>query len=100
MSKVIELKDVDDVLTGLVAVKVWAPWCGPCLAMDPIFEKLADEFTNIKFMKCNMDDVPEFGRIYNIKSIPTFTFFKDGIVKDQITGACRIVHLRGKLKNL
>jgi thioredoxin len=92
-----ELKNIDEVLTGTIFVDVWAPWCTPCTTMAPIFSLLEGEFENIKFMKCNMDDMPDFGRKYKIKSIPTFLLFEDGVVKDQISGISSIQRLRNIL---
>ena len=95
-----ELKNIsEEVSTGVTIVDVWAPWCGPCTAMTPIFEQLSDEFTNIKFMKSNIDDVPVFARKYKIKSVPTFIILEDGIVREQITGLVTITFLRDVLRN-
>jgi len=69
-------------------VDFWAPWCGPCRAMAPVIEDLADEFEGrVKITKMNVDENQETPRKYGIRAIPTLILFQNGEVLEQITGA-------------
>ena len=69
-------------------VDFWAEWCGPCRALAPVIDELANDFENkAKICKVNIDNENEIAAKYGIKSIPTILFFKDGQLYDTKTGA-------------
>lgn len=56
----------------------WAPWCGPCKMMEPIFEELAKEYSDkAEFIKINVDEDPQTASKYGVMSIPTYVVEKD-----------------------
>jgi thioredoxin 1 len=71
----------DEVLKaeGLLVVDFWAPWCGPCIQMAPGLEAFARANSGkVKVLKLDVDDNPKTSEKYEIRSIPTVIFFKDG----------------------
>jgi len=93
MSKVIEITDQnfeEEVLNSDLPTEVdfWAPWCGPCRMVSPIYDKLSEEYDGrFKFCKINVDENQRTAGKYQIMSIPMQMFFADGEKVDEILGA-------------
>jgi thioredoxin 1 len=103
MSKVIDVTDKDfeeQVLKSDLPTEVdfWAPWCGPCRMVLPIYEKLAEEYNGkFKFCKINVDDNQETAQKYGVMSIPSQKYFVQGKLVDDVLGAFPEQVIRGKV---
>ncbi len=70
-----------------VLVDFWASWCGPCRMLSPIVDEIADERSDIKVCKINVDEQAELAARFQIMTIPTLMVFKNGQVVTQASGA-------------
>ena len=93
MSKIIEVTDQnfkEEVIRSDIPTEVdfWAPWCGPCKMITPIYDKLSEDYEGkFKFCKINVDENPDTAMKYQIMSIPMQIFFANGQQVDSILGA-------------
>ena len=73
---------------GLAMVDFWAAWCGPCRMVAPVVEQLATEYEGrLKVAKLDVDANQQTAMRYNVRSIPSILFFKDGRHVDTVVGA-------------
>ena len=105
MGKYIELSndnfDAEVMGSGVALVDFWAPWCNPCKMLSPVIDKLAESYDGkAKICKVNVDNESELSKRFGIRNIPTILFFKDGEIKEQVTGAKSEDDIRAKLDTL
>ena len=70
-----------------VLVDFWASWCGPCRMLSPLVDEVAEERTDIKVGKINVDDQPALAQKFGVMSIPTLLVFRNGEVVNESVGA-------------
>ncbi len=82
---------------GLAVVDFWATWCGPCRMIAPILDQLASEYNGkAKVAKVDVDTNQQTAMRFNVRSIPSILFFKDGKHVDTVVGAVPKSHLERK----
>ncbi len=82
-----------------VVVDFWAEWCGPCKAIAPILNEIADDMAGkLKVAKVNVDENQQLAAEFGIRSIPTLLVIKDGTVQEQMVGAMNKTTLSDKLQ--
>ena len=84
---------------GVALVDFWATWCGPCRAIAPLVEQLAQEYDGrVKVGKLDVDQNPETPMRFNVRSIPSILFFKNGKHVDTVVGAVPKAQLVEKIE--
>ena len=69
-----------------VLLDFWASWCGPCRMLSPVVDEVAEERTDVKVGKVNVDEEPDLARRFGVMSIPTVVFLKNGQEFDRKVG--------------
>lgn len=84
-----------------VLVDFWAEWCGPCKMIAPLLDEIAREKADeVKVAKVNVDENQSLSLKYNIRAIPALLFFKNGQLRDQITGVASKKDLLNRIEAL
>ena len=84
-----------------VVIDFWAEWCGPCRAVAPIVEELAEEYAEqVNIGKCDVDSCDDITANYRVRNIPTIVFIKGGEVVDKHVGAINKADLKAKIDAL
>jgi thioredoxin 1 len=84
-----------------VIVDFWAEWCGPCKMISPLLDEIAREkMGTVKVAKVNVDENQSLSFKYNIRAIPALLFFKNGQLRDQVTGVASKKDLLGRIEAL
>ena len=84
-----------------VVVDFWAEWCGPCKAVSPIIDELAQEYEGkVEIGKYDVDEGGDFMAEYGIRNIPTILFFNNGELKDRNVGSIAKDALKAKIEAL
>ena len=89
---------------SLVVVDFTANWCGPCKRIAPYYQELSQEFTNVVFLKVDVDDNPETTENCQISSMPTFQFYQNKEKVEEFSGANteqlrQVIEVRSGIKN-
>jgi len=90
MAVTIDLSNFDSLINSeqLVVIDFWAPWCGPCRALAPTIEELANEYEGKAIIgKCDTDENNDIAVQFGVRNIPMLVFLKGGEVKDTLVGA-------------
>ncbi|CAJ1931671.1 unnamed protein product [Sphenostylis stenocarpa] len=71
----------------LMVIDFTASWCGPCKYMDPIIKEFAAKYTNVEFIKIDVDELMEVAQAFEVQTMPTFILIKKGKIVEKVVGA-------------
>lgn len=89
-----------NISSGFVAVKFWATWCAPCKRMEPVIRKMESEFSDVKFLSVDIDQIPSIAQKYRIRGLPSLLLFKNSVEIERINGLVLTSPLRKAFKDL
>ena len=75
-----------EISEGVVLVDFWAAWCGPCMMMAPVYDKMAEKYPQIKFLKVNTSENMDNAGKLGVTGIPCIIIFKDGKEVERLVG--------------
>lgn len=90
---------INDKKTPLVIVDFFAEWCMPCVRLGPVFERLAEKYSKVKFCKINVDEAGDLANKYEVSTIPCVIFFKDGEEVDRLSNGVSDFLLEEKISD-
>jgi len=103
MALAINSENFDSIMKSeqLVVIDFWAQWCGPCRALTPIVEELAEEYKDRAVIgKCDTDENNDIALQFGVRNIPMLVFIKNGEVKDVLVGLVKKNELSAKIDSL
>lgn len=103
MVTVLTDSNIEQILSGSqpVLIDFWATWCGPCRALSPVVDEVAEELAGkVVVTKCNVDDCEEIAMKYGIRNIPTLIYVKNGEAADRSVGVVSKQEIIANLEKL
>ena len=88
---------------GVVLVDFWATWCGPCQMLAPIIDQLSEQYKDdeaVRIVKVDVDQNPNLAEKFQVYSIPTIKYFKNGQIVDETVGVQPATELSRRLETL
>ncbi|XP_059310195.1 thioredoxin H2-like [Lycium ferocissimum] len=74
-------------LPNIIVIDFTASWCGPCRHMEPIINDFAAKYTDVEFIKIDVDELADVAQEYGVQAMPTFVLIKQGKIVDKLVGA-------------
>ncbi|XP_054790447.1 thioredoxin H2-like [Prosopis cineraria] len=71
----------------LMVIDFNATWCGPCKFMDSVIQEFAAKYTDVEFIKIDVDELMEVSQVFQVQTLPAFILIKKGKVAERVTGA-------------